>query len=59
LDPAHPARATPFATGIRRLVDLRFAPDGSLFVLVRDAWVIDNLFQGGTGALLRIEYAGK
>jgi putative heme-binding domain-containing protein len=54
LDPANPAVAKPFATGLRRPVDLRFAPDGSLYVLLRDAWVIDNLFRGGTGVLLRI-----
>jgi putative heme-binding domain-containing protein len=54
LDPDKPAVAHPFATGVRRPVDLRFAPDGSLYVLLRDAWVIDNLFKGGTGVLLRI-----
>jgi putative heme-binding domain-containing protein len=59
IDPAAPAAARPFATGLRRPVDLRFAADGSLYVLVRDAWVIDKLFKGGTGALLRIRYAGK
>jgi hypothetical protein len=60
LDPAKPALAKPFATGLRRPVDLRFAADGSLYVLVRDAWVIDKSFQGGTGALLRIHLrAGK
>jgi glucose/arabinose dehydrogenase len=59
LDPARPAQARTFATGLRRPVDLRFGPDGSLYVLVRDAWVIDRFFTGGTGALLRIRYAGK
>jgi putative heme-binding domain-containing protein len=59
IDPAKPAVARPFATGLRRPVDLRFAADGSLYVLVRDAWVIDKLFKGGTGALLRIHYPGK
>jgi glucose/arabinose dehydrogenase len=54
LDPAKPAAARPFATGLRRPVDLRFASDDSLYVLLRDAWVIDNLFKGGTGVLLRI-----
>jgi glucose/arabinose dehydrogenase len=54
LDPANPSVAKPFATGLRRPVDLRFARDGSLYVLLRDAWVIDNLFKGGTGVLLRI-----
>jgi putative heme-binding domain-containing protein len=59
LDPAKPSVARPFATGLRRLVDLRFAPDGNLYVLLRDAWVIDKLFKGGTGALLRIQPTGK
>lgn len=59
IDPANPKTAKSFAIGLRRPVDLRFAPDGSLYVLLRDAWVIDKLFQGGTGALLRIRYAGK
>jgi putative heme-binding domain-containing protein len=54
LDPAQPAVAHSFATGVRRPVDLRFAPDGSLYVLLRDAWVIDNLFKGGTGVLMRV-----
>jgi putative heme-binding domain-containing protein len=56
IDPAKPALARSFATGLRRPVDLRFAPDGSLYVLLRDAWVMDQLFKGGTGALLRIRY---
>jgi putative heme-binding domain-containing protein len=59
LDPAKPAVAQSFATGLRRPVDLRFAPDGGLYVLLRDAWVMDKLFKGGTGVLLRIQYAGK
>jgi glucose/arabinose dehydrogenase len=59
IDPAKPAVARPFATGLRRPVDLRFAADGSLYVLVRDAWVIDKLFKGGTGALLRIQHTGE
>jgi glucose/arabinose dehydrogenase len=59
LDPARPAVARPFASGLRRPVDLRFAADGSLYVLVRDAWVIDKWFKGGTGALLRVRHAGK
>jgi putative heme-binding domain-containing protein len=59
LDPAKPATAKSFATSVRRPVDLRFAPDGSLLVLLRDAWVIDKLFKGGTGVLLRIRYTGE
>ncbi len=59
LDPAKPGEARPFAAGIRRPVDLRFAPDGSLYVLVRDAWVIDREFRPATGSLLRIRYTGR
>jgi putative heme-binding domain-containing protein len=59
IDPAKPAVSRPFATGLRRPVDLRFAADGSLYVLVRDAWVIDKLFKGGTGALLRIRQTSE
>ena len=54
LDPDDPAQVVDFATGLRRPVDIRFAPDGSLYVLLRNAWVIDGKFQGGTGSLLRI-----
>jgi putative heme-binding domain-containing protein len=53
IDPSNPATAQLFAVGIRRPVDLRFTADGSLVVLVRDAWVIDNLFKPGTGTVLR------
>src|SRR6266481_6003077 len=35
IDPAHPREAKPFATGLRRPVDLHFGPDGSLYVLLR------------------------
>jgi putative heme-binding domain-containing protein len=59
LDPNHPVTARTFATGLRRPVDLRFGNDGGLYVLLRDAWVIDPLFKGGTGALLRIGPVGK
>jgi putative heme-binding domain-containing protein len=54
LDPEDPSRADTFATGLARPVDLRFAPDGSLYVLLRDAWVIDREFRPGTGSLLKI-----
>jgi putative heme-binding domain-containing protein len=59
LDPANPAKARTFAVGLRRPVGLRFGGDGGLYVLVRDAWVMDGAFKGGTGHLLRIQYAGK
>jgi putative heme-binding domain-containing protein len=48
-------QADEFASGLRRPVDLRFAADGSLYVLLRNAWVIDDKFEGDTGSLLRIE----
>jgi putative heme-binding domain-containing protein len=56
LDPERPAVARPFATGLRRPVDLRFDAAGDLYVLVRDAWVIDNHFKPATGSLLRVRY---
>ncbi len=54
LDPDHPEDVRPFASGLARPVDLKFAPDGSLLVLVRDAWVRDGNFQPGTGSLVKI-----
>jgi putative heme-binding domain-containing protein len=50
-DAARPARATVFASGLARPVDLKFAPDGSLYCLLRDAWVKDQEFRPGTGTL--------
>ncbi len=55
LDQADPSHADDFAMGLTRPVDLRFARDGSLYVLLRNAWVIDGKFQNGTGSLLRIQ----
>ncbi len=55
LDTADPKQADDFASGLRRPVDLRFARDGSLYVLLRNAWVIDGKFEGDTGSLLRID----
>jgi putative heme-binding domain-containing protein len=56
LDPDPPHAVTTFATGLKRPVDLAFAPepDGALYVLVRDAWVIDDKFRPHTGALIKI-----
>jgi glucose/arabinose dehydrogenase len=56
LDPDHPKIATPFATRFRRPVDLAVAPDGTLWVLERNAWVKDAKFEPGTGSLWRIRY---
>jgi glucose/arabinose dehydrogenase len=54
LDTGNRRTIKPFATGLRRPVDLRFAVDGSLYVLQRNAWVIDDKFQPNTGSLLRV-----
>jgi putative heme-binding domain-containing protein len=54
LDPEQPPRVETFAAGLTRPCDLVFAPDGSLYVLLRDAWVIDDKFRPHTGSLLRI-----
>ncbi len=56
LDPGHPKSAQPFAIGLSRPVDLAFAAEGSLFILQRDAWVIDDKFEPHTGSLLRIRH---
>lgn len=59
LDPDRPDQVKTLATGLSRPVDLRFGPGGSLYVLLRNAWVIDDKFQLRTGALLEIHYAPR
>jgi putative heme-binding domain-containing protein len=54
LDPEHPDRVETFATGFTRPVDLKFGPDGCLYVLLRDAWVKDRSFRPGTGSVQKI-----
>jgi putative heme-binding domain-containing protein len=54
LDPDRPADVETFATGLSRPVDLKFGPDGSLYVLLRDEWVKDQNFRARTGSLHRI-----
>lgn len=56
LDPDHPDRIETFATGFARPVDLKFGPEGYLYVLLRDAWVKDRSFRPGTGSLQKIVY---
>ncbi len=56
LDPDPPERVSTFAAGLGRPVDLRFADDGGLYILLRDAWVKDRDFQPRTGRLVRISY---
>jgi glucose/arabinose dehydrogenase len=57
LDPDSPGKSSVFATGLVRPVDLRVAPDGSLVVLHRNAWVKDKKFAPNTGFVTRIRYA--
>jgi putative heme-binding domain-containing protein len=59
LDPERPAEVIPFASGLTRPVDLAFAADGTLYVLLRDAWVIDEKFRPHTGSLVAIRPAAK
>ena len=54
LDPDHRQQVEKFATGLTRPVDLAFSPDGGLYVLLRDAWVIDGNFRSESGSLVRI-----
>jgi putative heme-binding domain-containing protein len=54
LDPDHSHKVEKFAAGLTRPVDLAFSPDGALYVLQRDAWVVDGNFRSGTGSLLSI-----
>jgi glucose/arabinose dehydrogenase len=52
LDPDRPSEPAPFAAGLARPVDLAFTPGGDgLYVLMRDAWVIDDKFRPHTGSL--------
>lgn len=55
IDVSRPQKADTFATGLRRVVDLRFGPDGALYVLLRNAWVVDGKFEGDTGSLIKID----
>ena len=59
LDPDQPTASHEFLLGIRRPVDLRFGPDGDLYVLLRNAWIVDDKFVGGTSSLVRISYEGE
>lgn len=51
-------RADTFAEGLRRPVDVRFARDGRMYVLLRNAWVVDGKFEAGTSSLLSIQWRG-
>lgn len=50
LDPANPATASDFATGISNPVDLKVSPDGFLYYLARGAGSVNRIaFTGGGG----------
>jgi len=54
LDPGNPEKSEPFATKIPSPTDLAIAPDGSLLVLARNAWLQDGKLKRNSGMLLRI-----
>jgi uncharacterized repeat protein (TIGR03806 family) len=56
IDIDHPRDVTEFGRNFRRISDMAFAPDGSLYLLERDAWVIDKDFKPRTGRLLKVSY---
>jgi uncharacterized repeat protein (TIGR03806 family) len=56
LDPDDPKAVSVFATGLAGPVDLRVAPDGSLYYLNRKAWVKDDRFRPQTSSVHKICY---
>jgi glucose/arabinose dehydrogenase len=56
LDPDRPAGVEDFTSGLTRPVDLAFGADGGLYILVRDAWVIDEKYRPRTGSLLEVRH---
>ncbi len=56
IDVDNPRDVADFGRNFRRISDMAFAPDGSLYLLERDAWVIDNDFKPRTGRLLKVRY---
>ncbi|MCA9198184.1 MAG: PQQ-dependent sugar dehydrogenase, partial [Planctomycetales bacterium] len=58
-EPVKSGEAQDLATNLRRPVDVRFADNGDLYVLLRNAWVKDDKFATGTGSVLRIRYAAN
>jgi glucose/arabinose dehydrogenase len=54
IDPAKPDVSEPFAKRIPNPTDLAMAPDGTLLVLARNAWLQDGKLKRKTGMLLRV-----
>jgi uncharacterized repeat protein (TIGR03806 family) len=59
LDPDRPGDVKLFATTRAGVVDLQVGPDGSLYYLLRNAWVKDASFTPNTGSLHRVNYAAR
>jgi uncharacterized repeat protein (TIGR03806 family) len=59
LDPENPKDVKGFATGLTGPVDVQVGPDGSLYVLNRNAWVKDDKFRPNTGSLHRIFFVAN
>ena len=59
IDPDHPTDVRPFAAGLAAPVDVQVGPDGSLYVLDRNAWVKDDHFKPHTGSLRRIFFVAN
>ena len=56
IDLDHPRDVAEFGRHFRRISDMAFAPDGGLYLLERDAWVVDKDFKPNTGRLLRVRF---
>jgi uncharacterized repeat protein (TIGR03806 family) len=56
IDLDNPRDVAEFGRDFRRISDMAFAPDGSLYLLERDAWVVDKDFKPNTGRLLKVHY---
>jgi Glucose / Sorbosone dehydrogenase len=59
IDPDHPTDVRPFAAGPAAPVDVQVGPDGSLYILDRNAWVKDDHFKPHTGSLRRIFFVAN
>jgi putative heme-binding domain-containing protein len=55
LNPDNPREVLVFAEGLNRPVDIRFGSDGTLYVLTRNAWVLDRYLTPNTGTLIAVK----
>ncbi len=56
IDVDNPRDVAEFGRNFRRISDMAFGPDGGLYLLERDAWVVDKDFKPRTGRLLKVRY---